>query len=138
MQYKIPVQIENEDPIVLWLSLRQLTIIMVGGWLAYSVFNGLVPQVGKEIAAIPGILIFGITLMIALFKQYEMTFVPFILAILRFNINYKERIWQKWVDSYSPIDIGYVAINQNKQDTQITLKNKSEQIQELSQNLDKI
>ncbi len=138
MQYKIPVQIENEDPIVLWLSLRQLTIIMVGGWLAYSVFNGLVPQVGKEIAAIPGILIFGITLMIALFKQYEMTFVPFVLAILRFNINYKERIWQKWVDSYSPIDIGYVAINQNKQDTQITLKNKSEQIQELSQNLDKI
>jgi hypothetical protein len=29
MQYKIPVQIENEDPIMLWLSLRQLMIIMV-------------------------------------------------------------------------------------------------------------
>ena len=31
MQYKIPVQIENEDPIFLGLSLRQLTIIMIGG-----------------------------------------------------------------------------------------------------------
>ncbi len=31
MQYKIPVQIENEDVIVLGLSLRQLTIMMVGG-----------------------------------------------------------------------------------------------------------
>lgn len=31
MQYKIPVQIENEDSIVMGLSLRQLAIMMVGG-----------------------------------------------------------------------------------------------------------
>ena len=138
MQYKIPVQIENEDPIVLGLSLRQLAIIMAWWWLAYSIFNGLVPQVGKEIAAIPAILIFWITLMIALFKQYEMTFIPFMLALLRFNINYKERIWQKWVDSFSPLDIGHITNAQEKKDSQVTLKNKSEQIQELSQKLDKI
>lgn len=30
MQYKIPVQVENEDPIFLGLSLRQLMIIMIG------------------------------------------------------------------------------------------------------------
>jgi len=30
MQYKIPVQIENEDPIFLGLSLRQLAIMMLG------------------------------------------------------------------------------------------------------------
>lgn len=29
MQYKIPVQVENEDPILLGLSLRQLTIVMI-------------------------------------------------------------------------------------------------------------
>jgi hypothetical protein len=32
MQYKIPVQIENEDPIVLWLSIRQLAIIFIWWW----------------------------------------------------------------------------------------------------------
>jgi len=30
MQYKIPVQIENEDPILLGLSLKQLAVLMVG------------------------------------------------------------------------------------------------------------
>jgi hypothetical protein len=34
-----------------------------------------------------------------------MTFVPFILALLRFNINYKERSWQAKTDSFSPLDI---------------------------------
>ena len=138
MQYKIPVQIENEDPIVLGLSLRQLTIIMVGWGLAYSIFNGLTQQVWKEIAAIPSIIIFGITLMIALFKQYEMTFIPFILAILRFNINYKERFWKQATDSFSPLDIWYVTSNQQKTDTNITFESNSEKIEKLSQQLDKL
>lgn len=138
MQYKIPVQIENEDPIVLGLSLRQLTIIMVGWGIAYSIFNGLVPQVGKEIAAIPAIIIFWITLMIALFKQYEMTFIPFILALLRFNINYKERVWQKATDSFSPLDIGYVASNEKKKDTNVSFESNADKISKLSEQLNKI
>jgi hypothetical protein len=46
MQYKIPVQIENEDPIFLGLSLRQLTIIMIGFSGAYGIFQSLAPSVG--------------------------------------------------------------------------------------------
>jgi hypothetical protein len=30
MQYKIPVQIENDDPIFLGMSLKQLIILMIG------------------------------------------------------------------------------------------------------------
>ena len=71
MQYKIPVQIENEDPIVAWLSLRQLIIILVGWWFAYSIFTWLSPSVWTEIAAAPAIFIWIITLVIALFKSYE-------------------------------------------------------------------
>ncbi len=41
MQYKIPVQIENEDPILLGLSLRQLTIIMISWAIAYQTFKSL-------------------------------------------------------------------------------------------------
>lgn len=57
MQYKIPVQVENEDPILLGLSLRQLTIVMIGFGIAYSLFKSLEAKVGVEIAAIPSILI---------------------------------------------------------------------------------
>lgn len=45
MQYKIPIQIENEDPIVLGLSLRQLTIMMMWGGLAYTIFKSIEPQI---------------------------------------------------------------------------------------------
>jgi hypothetical protein len=33
--------------------------------------------------------------MIAVFKSSEMTFIPFILALIRFHTNEKERKWQK-------------------------------------------
>lgn len=52
MQYKIPLQIENEDTIVLGLSLRQLGIMMAFGGVAYSLFKFLEPQIGN-IALVP-------------------------------------------------------------------------------------
>ena len=57
MQYKIPVQIENDDPIFLWLSLKQLVILIVGWAIGYSIFKWLAPGVWSEIAAIPAIVI---------------------------------------------------------------------------------
>lgn len=138
MQYKIPVQIENEDPIVLWLSLKQLTIIMIWWGIAYWIFNSLRDSVWVEIALVPTIIILAITLFIALFKQYEMTFVPFILAMLRFNINYKERRWQAQVDSFSALDIWNIIINEKKDDWNVDFKNKMEQIKSLEDNISKI
>lgn len=138
MQYKIPVQVENEDPIILWLSLKQLSIIMWWFGIAYWIFKSLEPKAWAEIAAIPSLIVVAITLFIALFKQYEMTFLPFILAILRFNINFKERNWKSWVDSFSPLDIWIIVDNNNKQEEQIDLKTRSEKIKSLEDNLNKI
>lgn len=87
MQYKIPVQIENEDKIFLNLSLRQLTIIMIGGGFGYTVFKSLEPNVGAEVALFPTIIIIGLALVIALFRHTEMTFVPFLLNLIRLNLN---------------------------------------------------
>lgn len=138
MQYKIPVQIENEDPIVLWLSLKQLIIIMVGWWLAYLIFNSLSPNVWPEIALIPAWIVLIIALFVALFKQYEMTFVPFILALLRFNINYKDRRWQSKVDSFPPIDIWIIVWKEKKEDSNVDFKDKMEKIKTLEENINKI
>lgn len=138
MQYKIPVQIENEDPILLWLSLKQLWIIMWGFWIAYGLFKSLEWSTGAEIAAIPAIFIVAVTLFVALFKQYEMTFLPFILAILRFNINFKERSWKSGIDSFSALDIWIVVQSDAKKEDLVDMKTKAEKIQSLEDNLQKI
>ena len=80
----------------------------------------------------------AVTLFVALFKQYEMTFLPFILAILRFNINFKERSWESGVDSFSPLDIGIIVQSDSKKEDIVDMKTKAEKIQSLENNLEKI
>lgn len=138
MQYKIPVQIENEDPILLWLSLKQLIIIMVWWGISYWIFKSLEPSVWWEIAAIPTIVTFWITLLIALFKQYEMTFIPFVLALLRLNINYKERIWKSWVDSFNCLQIWTIYNTENTKEKEIDFKTKQEKINSIDDKINKL
>ncbi|MDA9129264.1 PrgI family protein [Candidatus Gracilibacteria bacterium] len=138
MQYKIPVQIENEDPIFLGLSLRQLFIIMVGGGFAYLVFNSLVPQTGPEVALLPSGFIFLVTVLVAVFKQYEMTFVPFVIAFIRLNIFPRERRWQSGVDSFQPIDIGFVTQDGQKEQQNVDMQKKIDTMDELQEKLRKL
>ncbi len=138
MQYKIPVQIENEDPIIWPLSLRQLAIIMVGSGIAYSLFKWLEPTLWSEIAAAPSIVILTLAFAIAIFKHSEMTFVPFVLALTRFHTNNKERKWVKWVDSMQPLDIGYVTNSLQKREAEVDLQWKMDKIKDLQDNINKI
>ena len=138
MQYKIPVQIENEDPILLGLSLKQLTVIMIGFGLAYMIFTSLQPRTWAEIAAIPAGAIGIITVLIAVFKQYEMTFIPFVLALLRKNIFPSERHWQWGVDSHQPMDIGYITDEEQKKQENIDIWTRIDSINELQEKLKKI
>jgi hypothetical protein len=138
MQYKIPVQIENEDPVFLWLSLRQLWIIMVWFWIAYALFKNTAEKVWPEIAAIPSIIIAVVAILIATFKQYEMTFIPFILSAIRFNINAKERKWVNWTDSYQPIDIWYLSYYDGKKQDNVDFKSKIDKISEIENKIDKL
>jgi len=138
MQYKIPVQIENEDPIVAWLSLRQLAIIMIWWSIAYSLFTSLQKSLWTEIALIPAIIIWWIALLIALFRYSEMTFIPFILSFIRFKTNLEERKWMKWIDSFQPIDIWYLTSSQSKKEEKIDFRSKITKINELENKLNKL
>ncbi|MDD2565607.1 MAG: PrgI family protein [Candidatus Gracilibacteria bacterium] len=122
MQYKIPVQVENEDKIFLNLSIRQIVIIMLGGAIAYSIFNGLEKDYGGAVALFPAGIVVFITLVIALFKTSEMTFFPFMLNLLRLNLNSSIRVWSKGVDSFDKITIGYVAPPFNSTQDQLNTK----------------
>jgi hypothetical protein len=95
MQYKIPIQIENEDVIVANLSLRQLSILMVWGGLGYVIFKKTEVTLGAEVGlilALPFIL-FGVV--VALMKISEMTFLPAALNFFRLSLNAKERAWSQ-------------------------------------------
>jgi hypothetical protein len=138
MQYKIPIQIENEDPIIFNLSLRQLSIIIVWWWIWYSLFNSLVQQVWTEIAIIPSLFIFLFAILIAVFKYSEMTFTQFVLAFIRQKINYETRVWSKWVDSYSLIDIWYTSSSDNKIEKKIDFDNKIDKIKNIDNKINNI
>lgn len=87
MQYKIPIQVENEDTIILGLSLRQMGIIIVGLILAFGFFNKFQATLPKTPLIIVCVLILGIFFIIAKFRTHEMTFLPFILNVARYKIN---------------------------------------------------
>lgn len=115
MQYKIPIQIENEDIVVVGLSMRQIIVMMLYGGAGYTIFKTLEPQIGPDLAAIVSVPIIIIGVIIALVKISEMTFLPWLLNLLRLSLNVKERIWSKGTDSYPEIMIGYVPRGGNQQ-----------------------
>lgn len=137
MQYKIPIQIENEDPIVFGLSIRQLLIIFTGIWLWYGTYNSLYEYIWETAATIPALFFVVIALAIAKFKFSEMTFMVFFVSILRYWVNYKERYWQKWIDSFSALDIWYI-VNAKVETPKINLWNKQEKMKNLEEQLSKI
>lgn len=138
MQYKIPVQIENEDPILLGLSLRQLTIMMIWWGIAYQTFKSLEPNMGTEVAIIPSVIIASIAFLIAVFKSHEMTFIPFVLSFLRLNINARERKWDNWIDSFGALQIWYVTQENKKREEKVDFQTKLDKINSLEDKLSKI
>lgn len=137
MQYKIPINIENEDPIIWWLSIRQLIIIFWWWGIWYACFTSLQSLAWTQIAAIPSILFVILWIFIAIFKYSEMTFMVFLFAWLRLFVNQRERYWQKWVDSFSALDIWYIIDIQSKVE-KIEYWNKAEKIKNLEEQLEKI
>ena len=109
MQYKIPIQIENEDVIVAWLSLRQLMIMMLWGGIGYGIFKYAEPRIGVTIGLWLGGPFVLIGVIVALVRISEMTFLPATLNFFRLSLNAKSRMWSQWADSYSEMDIGYIT-----------------------------
>lgn len=138
MQYKIPVQIENEDPIILWLSIRQLFIIVGFAAVWYSVYQSLFPIFWTEVSLIPTIIIVGTWILIAVFKYSEMTFMQFILSFIRYKVNLNTRKWQRWVDSFWALDIWYVASDAKWKENKVDFEDKINKMKEIDEKINKI
>lgn len=67
-----------------------------------------------------------------------MTFVPFILALIRLNIFPKIRAWSNTVDSFQAIDIGFLSSESLKKTGDIDMSEKADSMAELQEKLKKI
>lgn len=111
---------------------------MGGAGIGYSVFKKLEPAVGTEAALIPALLIAGLGIVIALFRNSEMTFLPFILNFIRLQLNVGTRVWHKGAESHSSfVDVGYVTSYANMK-TKVETKSSSEAFGSVEDKLSKI
>ena len=138
MQYKIPVQIEKADNIVLGLSLKQLITLIIWFWIAYSVFDALAKRGGFELWIIPAVVIAAITVVVTFINIWEMTFQSLLLSFIRYSVNLKDRSFLMGTDSYQPIEIWYVTMSTGSQEKSIDFETKMDKIKSLDDQLKKI
>jgi hypothetical protein len=67
-----------------------------------------------------------------------MTFIPFFLSLIRSIINPAQRKWIKWVDSFQPIDIGYITNFSDKKDSKINFESKIDKLHNLEERIWKL
>ena len=138
MQYKIPIQIENEDTIVAGLSLRQLGIIAAWGGVGYTIFNTLEPQLWSKVATVFAAIPVIIFIVIALVRISEMTFLPAVLNFCRLHLNAKLRGWEIGTDSFSDLEIGYVTPSSQMKEVKKNESLESKMNDEFSSNIGKL
>lgn len=111
---------------------------MIAFSLAYGIFTGLEPNTGGEIALIPSGIVAIIGVAIAIFKFNEMTFVPFVLSLIRLNIFPRNRSWDHGNDSFWALDIGFLSSIEQQKTDDVDLNEKAKTLSDLNEKLKKI
>ncbi|MDQ1344315.1 MAG: hypothetical protein QG650_1035, partial [Patescibacteria group bacterium] len=110
----------------------------IGTGIGYAIFKKLEPSVGTQAALIPCLFFAVLSIVIALFKNSEMTFLPFMLNFIRMQLNVGTRAWHKGADSYSTfVDVGFVTSYANAKGKN-ELKDSHETYEKLEDKLSKI
>lgn len=95
LQYKIPQDVQIEDRITSFLTVRQMIVSAIGGGIAYVVYISLVDRYYAEVWLPPVVLIIALTLAIAFVKINGLSFVKWVLLLMEFLINPRKRVWEK-------------------------------------------
>ncbi len=97
MQFKVPQNVQIEDKILPFMTLRQLIISGVGGGFAYSFYLGLQHQ-SPEIWIPPVVIISLLTIAIAFMRINGVPFVQWLLLLVERYLNESKRLWVKSAD----------------------------------------
>lgn len=94
MQYKVPQNVQIEDKILPFMTMRQLIICGVGGGFTYMVYLALEYQ-SPQIWIPPIVLLGGLTAAVAFLKIHDIPFVKYILLVLERYLIETKRVWIK-------------------------------------------
>jgi len=94
LQFKVPQNVQIEDKILPFMTLRQLVICGVGGGFTYLVYLMLEHQ-SPEIWIPPVVILGGLTLAVSFLKINDIPFVEYVLLILERYLNEQKRSWIK-------------------------------------------
>jgi len=130
MRYKVPHNIDMQDRIVGPLTMLQFIEAVVGGGFAYVCFSGIPGFFGTLL----GILIALLTLAVVFVKINERPFTQFLLSLVQFIANPKQRYWHK--DPKNSISIEIIKNVKKEEDKKIGKKISEKQIQNLAKKLD--
>lgn len=130
MQFKVPQNVQIEDKILPFMTLRQLIICGIGGGFAYMLYIGLQHQ-NPEIWIPPVAVVSLLTVAIAFLKIQDILFVPFVLLALERYLNEQKRIWIKSAGDIFIPEIP-VAKKESKKNTN-TPRTKISELEKLSQ-----
>lgn len=96
MQFKIPQDVQREDQIIWFLTLKQIIICAIGGGISYGVYTSLSKVYILSIALIPTVILGLITLA---FAFLSIRGIPFYKVVLLFTeylfLVPRKRIWKK-------------------------------------------
>ena len=93
LQFKIPQNVQREDQILSFLTMRQLIIIGVGGGICYMLFISLSKTFFIEVWGIIILFPMLLTIAVAFIKINGVSFTKYALLILEYQINPKKRVW---------------------------------------------
>lgn len=93
MQFKVPQDVQREDTIIGPLTLRQMGILGVGGFMAYAIYVSLAGAYFMEVWLPPVAIISVITLAIAFLKIHSLPFWEFLMHFIEYHILPRQRFW---------------------------------------------
>lgn len=128
MQYKIPQNVQREDQILSFLTMRQLGILAIGGTICYIIFISLSPYFFIEVWGIALIIPAGFTLAIAFLNIGGVSFLKWFLLIMERQMVSQKRIWNNKhsLDTQMHAMISVLAV---KQTSAVHVKRKNNEIE---------
>ena len=132
MQFKVPQNVQIEDKILPFMTLRQLIVCLIGGGFTYLIYLALEDQ-PFGIWAPPVILLGIITAAVAFLKIRGIPFVQFLLLLLERYLNSTQRVWTQSAGEVFPKK---VEPKKKKIEKPKKKNYSSEEIARLAQNLD--
>ena len=93
MQFKVPQDVQREDTIIGPLTLKQMAILGVGGFIAYAIYISVSKTYHIETWLPPVAVISVITLAVAFLKIHNLPFWEFLMHFIEYHILAKQRVW---------------------------------------------